>query len=241
MSTCPEKDIHSIYLDGELPESYAKKYEEHLETCENCRKYYESLKKQHSAFAADSKNIELTQAEMDKSWERLQARLSFSKHTKQSNVIEFKDWAKTAVPAVAGAAAALALVFIPMSNNVKKNGTISPTSYFTPVANVDLVSPSTAVFQADGEIYSSSVSKIFSSGETFVGNNDALKAFNSNMNTVSYNPNNARRHSNTARKFASYDVFTPVPQKSMTKESQNEFSVEFPMDSIGFNFQDELK
>ena len=33
MSTCPEKDIHSIYVDGELPENYIKQYESHLSSC----------------------------------------------------------------------------------------------------------------------------------------------------------------------------------------------------------------
>ena len=31
MSGCPEKDLHSIYIDGEMPEKYAKEYEAHIE------------------------------------------------------------------------------------------------------------------------------------------------------------------------------------------------------------------
>ena len=37
MSTCPEQDMHSVYLDGELPQKYALDYESHLTSCQRCR------------------------------------------------------------------------------------------------------------------------------------------------------------------------------------------------------------
>ena len=44
MSFCPSKDIHSVYLDGELPENYKAEYELHVSHCEKCRKELEQLK-----------------------------------------------------------------------------------------------------------------------------------------------------------------------------------------------------
>ena len=44
MSFCPSKDIHSVYLDGELPENYKAEYELHISHCEKCRKELEQLK-----------------------------------------------------------------------------------------------------------------------------------------------------------------------------------------------------
>lgn len=38
MYTCPTDDIHSIYLDGELPDIYRKEYEAHIKTCSECEK-----------------------------------------------------------------------------------------------------------------------------------------------------------------------------------------------------------
>ena len=43
MSFCPSKDIHSVYLDGELPENYKAEYELHISHCEKCRKELEQL------------------------------------------------------------------------------------------------------------------------------------------------------------------------------------------------------
>ena len=89
MSICPEIDIHSVYLDGELPAAYVKDYEAHLESCPECRKHLKSLKLLRAVFNADKKSMEMSQKDLDDSFERLQARLSFSRHTK-SNVVEFK-------------------------------------------------------------------------------------------------------------------------------------------------------
>ncbi|MBP5452686.1 MAG: zf-HC2 domain-containing protein, partial [Treponema sp.] len=44
MSTCPEKDIHSIYLDNELPAAYVADYEAHVESCPECKAQLEKLR-----------------------------------------------------------------------------------------------------------------------------------------------------------------------------------------------------
>ena len=246
MSTCPEKDIHSVYLDGELPESYVQKYEEHLKTCPECKKQMESLKLLRKVFQADKNSMELSPKDMDESFERLQARLSFAKHTKPSNVVDFKP--KAFVSAALGAVAALALVFVPSQlSSRSKNAAPVVTASFTPVANVDLVSPSTILLHhADGEL-SSSVAHIFSEGETFVGNGEALlNAFSTGLNTVSYPSNVAkksRRNINTATKLASYDIFTPVPDRKPVAENswvdENAANVEFPLGSLYLENQGE--
>ena len=59
MSFCPSKDIHSIYLDNELPEIYKAEYEAHLKVCKACQKELDKLKAVHQLFDADSKSISL--------------------------------------------------------------------------------------------------------------------------------------------------------------------------------------
>ena len=44
MSFCPSKDIHSVYLDNELPQAYTKKYEELLRRYEQANVEYGKLK-----------------------------------------------------------------------------------------------------------------------------------------------------------------------------------------------------
>ena len=34
MSTCPTKEIHSLYLDNELPQNHKEEYEAHIAGCE---------------------------------------------------------------------------------------------------------------------------------------------------------------------------------------------------------------
>ena len=54
MSFCPSDDIHSVYLDGELPENFKLEYESHLQSCPECQKKLEQLKKVHQFFEMDS-------------------------------------------------------------------------------------------------------------------------------------------------------------------------------------------
>ena len=254
MSICPEKDIHSVYLDGELPAAYVKEYEAHLESCTECRKHLESLKLVRAVFNADKKSMEMSQKDLDDSFERLQARLSFSRHTK-SNVVEFKP--KVWISAAIGAVAALALVFIPARLSSSGASPISTlTAAFKPVANVDIVSPmETLVYQVDGEVSLNSVANIFSGGETFVGNNDALlNTFSQTFGTVSYMGDGQASYGarasgkgmNTAAKLASYDIFTPISGRSVSQDDswsdgagEDESDVVFSLGSFYLDTQGE--
>ena len=80
MSFCPSKDIHSVYLDGELPENYKAEYELHLSHCEKCRKEIEQLKAVRSLFKADSESLKLDQQFMDESFQRLQIKMAYSRN-----------------------------------------------------------------------------------------------------------------------------------------------------------------
>ena len=80
MSFCPSKDIHSVYLDGELPENYKAEYELHIEHCEKCRKELEQLKAVRNLFKADSDSLNLDEHFMDESFQRLQIKMAYSKN-----------------------------------------------------------------------------------------------------------------------------------------------------------------
>ena len=80
MSFCPTKDIHSVYLDGELPEIYKAEYEAHIQKCEKCRKQLEQLKGLRAMFKADSDSLNLDSNFMDESFQRLQIKMAYSKN-----------------------------------------------------------------------------------------------------------------------------------------------------------------
>ena len=43
MSTCPTNEIHSLYLDNELPQAHKEQYEAHIASCEKCKASLEKL------------------------------------------------------------------------------------------------------------------------------------------------------------------------------------------------------
>lgn len=126
MFTCPEKDIHSIYLDNELPEAYLKQYESHIQSCEKCRLILAKTRRLRSLFETDSKSLNLDGIAMDESYRRLQSRLAFRKITAMSGGRKksARDFLKYCVPAAA--AAVLVLAVLPFS--FKRSQAASPQS-----------------------------------------------------------------------------------------------------------------
>ena len=107
MYTCPEKDIHSIYLDNELPKQYLEKYESHIASCPKCKMQLEQLKNIRQTLKDDSDSLNLDSVFLQQSFERLQNRLRYTKvvsESKAKNVVKFAEIKKYIPPAVAAAA-----------------------------------------------------------------------------------------------------------------------------------------
>lgn len=146
MFLCPENDIHSIYLDGELPENFVKDYEAHLASCEKCRAKLEKLKKIHGLFSEDSKSLDVDEVFKAQSFERLQSRMRFSKVVKASEPKKNIVRMTTFVP-LAAAAAAVFAVILPLRmkggqavQNVDENVlAVSSVKSQTPIADSDII------------------------------------------------------------------------------------------------------
>lgn len=109
MSTCPEQDMHSVYLDGELPQKYALDYESHLTSCQRCRDDFLKLQALSTSLKEDARSIELSAQDMEDSFARLQTKLHYQntvKNIQPQNIKRF-TWV---VPTVAAAALAFALI-----------------------------------------------------------------------------------------------------------------------------------
>ena len=132
MSTCPTKEIHSLYLDNELPQNHKEQYEAHLAACDKCRAEYEKLRAVRAVFQKDIEAVSPDKAFLDASYERLMLKMKYSKNAGRavrSGVSGFssRTW-KIAIPAIAAAAVlalALPLSFAVRRANVK---TMSATS-----------------------------------------------------------------------------------------------------------------
>ena len=139
MSFCPNKDIHSVYLDGELPENYKAEYELHISQCEKCRKELEQLKALHSMFKADSDSLSLDSKFMDESFQRLQIKMAYSRNigkVPQKSPFKIISYAASGVAAAAIMALILPLGFKSSGN---KTETAAPAAVASNMINSPLM------------------------------------------------------------------------------------------------------
>ena len=177
MSFCPNKDIHSVYLDDELPENYKAEYELHISHCEKCRKELEQLKAVRALFKADSDSLKLDQHFMDESFQRLQIKMAYSRNIgKEPQKSPFKVISYVASGVAAAAVLALVLPFGLKANKVEaapaatqlasiSSGVVSPL-----VQSVNTVSsvPITAVSSGASGKAASANNVSFDSGRSVV-------------------------------------------------------------------------
>lgn len=124
MSFCPSKDIHSVYLDNELPQAYIKKYEEHVASCKKCSAELEHMRKLRELLRSDVAAVTPDDHYLDESFERLQIRMNYAKNTRNVYRGNFTSSFKYIVPAMA--AAAVFAVILPMGLN--SNATNAPAA-----------------------------------------------------------------------------------------------------------------
>ena len=188
MSFCPTKDIHSVYLDGELPENYKAEYELHIAHCEKCRKELAQLKAVSSIFKADSKSLNLDEHFMDESVQRLQIKMAYSKNVgKVPEKSPFKVISYVASGIVAAAVLALVLPVGFKSNKAASANTVVSSPLIQSVSSVSAV-PITAV-----STNSSSNNVGFDSGRSMVVSGNiqdvVLSSENTRKNTASFAKN----------------------------------------------------
>ena len=146
MFTCPEKDIHSIYLDGELPEKFVRDYEAHIVSCEKCCAELEKMRKMHEILSKDADSLDLSDDFMEKSFERLQGRMRFKKIVSQSEPKKFAvPMRHTFIPIAAAAAVFAIMLPQKMDSAQGANVTtpdlpiISKAQEITPIAKSDVI------------------------------------------------------------------------------------------------------
>lgn len=139
MSTSLNKDLHSVYIDGEMPESFLSQYESIVQADPKEKARLEKMQRLHSFLQEDSELMtkKITspspensgEAFIEESFERLQTKMRYAKNVslangfssdKKSFVTPFVKYASSfaaAVAVFAAAAAVFALVFIPVHYN----------------------------------------------------------------------------------------------------------------------------
>ena len=165
MSFCPSKDIHSVYLDGELPENYKAEYESHIAHCEKCRKELEELKALHNMFKADADSLNLDDHFLEESFQRLQVKMAYAKNVGK---VPRKSPFRTATYVASGLAAAAVLALVlPLGGRSNKVETVQTLVTSPLIQSVNSVSnvPITAVSASTS---SSANNVAFDSGRSVV-------------------------------------------------------------------------
>ena len=130
MSTCPEQDMHSVYLDGELPQKYALDYESHLTGCQRCRDDFLKIQTLSTGLKEDAKSCELSERGMEESFARLQTKMHYQKTVRsiQPQSARRFTWM---VPTAAAAALAFALILPARTGDTPP---LSPANQETPIS-----------------------------------------------------------------------------------------------------------
>lgn len=211
MSICPSNDIHSIYLDNELPEIYKAEYEKHLESCPECQKKLAKLKALHELMNSDSNLITPDSHYLDQSFDRLMVKMNYAKTIEKSSSSVTKS--RYFIPSVAAAAAALFLaVALPLTTGVSKTKSANVAELF------DFNSGSVSIEEQQNTLarmqpskkYSNNVSNVsntaFTSGRTMPVSGTIEPVF-STPKSVSVNNSNIIK--NNDADLIEYDVFRP--------------------------------
>lgn len=138
MSTCPDLELQSAFFDGEIGSPWYEEIKSHVESCSDCKENMNNLQAMHEVFSADSAQMNLSQKQMDESFDRLQSRLHYTKTAAKANVIHV-DFARKVIP-YAAAAAFLTAVILPSANvrtQVKQQ--IADIALISPTHSVELI------------------------------------------------------------------------------------------------------
>ena len=107
---CPDQQLFSIYVDGEMPSPWKEKLENHLTECSACREKYENFRQLRELFKkdTDAKQLseqKLTETAKNRVWQKLTVR---RRHRPSASL-----WRrKISIPLPAAAAAAIVITFI---------------------------------------------------------------------------------------------------------------------------------
>lgn len=209
MSSCPTKDIHSVYLDGELPMAYLAEYESHIKSCPKCAATLNRMRALSAAFKADGDAIAKDDVFMAQSYERLMNRMRYSRVTKKAQRLTFKP--VYFVP-MAAAAALLVAVIVPLSlrgRNVPAQETAAHTAKITPITRRQNISMEQRNVVINGTISPSAISSniplnVSNGANAPRGTN--VSSGNASSMFIAPQPNQAENDSNV---FTDFDMFAP--------------------------------
>ena len=133
MSTCPDKDLYSAYVDGELQSPWKEKIEAHLASCEKCSVIVDSYKKMSLKLSENS----FPELDLDGSFLKLYAKRQDCLKRMEINKNKPTSWFyksnKIPVPALAAAALFLfvltPIIVLSTRESLDPSGAVTATEF----------------------------------------------------------------------------------------------------------------
>ena len=133
MSTCPDKDLYSAYVDGELESPWREKIEAHLASCEKCSVIVDSYKKMSLKLSENS----FPELDIDGSFLKLYAKRQDCLKRMEINKNKPTSWFyksnKIPVPALAAAALFLfvltPIIVLSTRESLDPSGAVTATEF----------------------------------------------------------------------------------------------------------------
>ncbi len=134
MSTCPSNNIHSLYVDNELNQSLRHNFENHLNSCDTCKKQVAQYLEMRNKLQSLNEQIDV-----EEGFERLKTRFSYKTNIAPHRTLSFAAFVLKLSPVLA--AVAIFALFVPLINSsVDEN--IATHSYSNSSLNEYYVFPS---------------------------------------------------------------------------------------------------
>lgn len=133
MSTCPDKDLYSAYVDGELESPWKEKIEAHLVSCEKCRSVVDSYRKISLKLSENSFSVLDIDASFLKLYAKRQDCLKRMEINKNKPTSWFYKSNKIPVPALAAAALFLfvltPIIVLSTQKTLAPSGAVAATEF----------------------------------------------------------------------------------------------------------------
>ena len=133
MSTCPDKDLYSAYVDGELQSPWKEKIEVHLVSCEKCRSVVDSYRKISLKLSENSFSVLDIDASFLKLYAKRQDCLKRMELNKNKPTSWFYKSNRIPVPALAAAALFLfvltPIIVLSTQESLEPSGTVAATEF----------------------------------------------------------------------------------------------------------------
>ena len=109
---CPDPQLLSIYIDGELPSPWKEKLEAHLEKCSGCKEKLNKYMQLHGKLLSVTTEQKLTEEAREKVWQNLQLKKQTVKCRLYGLWHKRSIWQRTLTVPIPAAAAAIVLIFL---------------------------------------------------------------------------------------------------------------------------------